>query len=312
MFKRKKRSEDEEISYWQSYSDMMAAIMLMFALILTVSMLESKKTIESERLELEAQQQELSEQRQQIESQKLVMESQEQQLAEKESQYAEQQLIMDSQQKELAEKESQYAEQQTILESQRDVLQTQQDQIEKLVGIRSELVEALRLEFEEANLMVSVDPRTGNITFDSDLLFEINDYKLTDESKQFLDEFFPHYFSVLSDERFADYIAEIIIEGHTAISHSWLASLELSQERAYQVVSYILKDDSSIIPAEKLDDFRKIITANGKSYSDPVYLADGTVDMVASRRVELKFRLKDEEMIDEMNQILEGNLNSTE
>ncbi len=240
------------------------------------------------------------------------MESQEQQLAEKESQYAEQQLIMDSQQKELAEKESQYAEQQTILESQRDVLQTQQDQIEKLVGIRSELVEALRLEFEEANLMVSVDPRTGNITFDSDLLFEINDYKLTDESKQFLDEFFPHYFSVLSDERFADYIAEIIIEGHTAISHSWLASLELSQERAYQVVSYILKDDSSIIPAEKLDDFRKIITANGKSYSDPVYLADGTVDMVASRRVELKFRLKDEEMIDEMNQILEGNLNSTE
>jgi chemotaxis protein MotB len=35
-----------------------------------------------------------------------------------------------------------------------------------------------------------------------------------------------------------------------------------------------------------------------------VYNADGTVDMDASRRVEFKFRLKDAEMIVEMNRIL--------
>ncbi|MBR6753527.1 MAG: hypothetical protein IKM05_05810 [Clostridia bacterium] len=46
------------------------------------------------------------------------------------------------------------------------------------------------------------------------------------------------------------------------------------------------------------------MTAQGRSYSDPVYNPDGTVNMEASRRVEFKFRLKDEEMIAEMNRIL--------
>lgn len=47
-----------------------------------------------------------------------------------------------------------------------------------------------------------------------------------------------------------------------------------------------------------------MLTANGKSYSNPIYGDDGEVDMDASRRVEIKFRLQDEEMIDEMMDIL--------
>ena len=38
--------------------------------------------------------------------------------------------------------------------------------------------------------------------------------------------------------------------------------------------------------------------------ANPVLDADGNVDKDASRRVEIKFRLKDEEMIDELNQIM--------
>ena len=49
-----------------------------------------------------------------------------------------------------------------------------------------------------------------------------------------------------------------------------------------------------------------ILTANGRSESDPVYAADGTVDMEASRRVVFKFRMKDSEMIEQMSEILEG------
>ena len=47
-----------------------------------------------------------------------------------------------------------------------------------------------------------------------------------------------------------------------------------------------------------------MLTAKGRSYSDPVYNSDGSVNMDASRRVEFKFRLKDSEMIDEMRAIL--------
>ena len=38
--------------------------------------------------------------------------------------------------------------------------------------------------------------------------------------------------------------------------------------------------------------------------ANPVLDADGNVDKDASRRVEVKFRLKDDEMIDELNQIM--------
>ena len=38
--------------------------------------------------------------------------------------------------------------------------------------------------------------------------------------------------------------------------------------------------------------------------ANPVLDADGNVDKDASRRVEIKFRLKDDEMIDELNQLL--------
>ena len=40
--------------------------------------------------------------------------------------------------------------------------------------------------------------------------------------------------------------------------------------------------------------------------------ADGNVDKEASRRVEVKFRLKDDEMIDELNKIMSGTTDETE
>ena len=50
---------------------------------------------------------------------------------------------------------------------------------------------------------------------------------------------------------------------------------------------------------------RVLLTANGRSWSAPIYATDGTVDMQASRRVEIKFRLKDEEMMNQIAEMLE-------
>ena len=53
------------------------------------------------------------------------------------------------------------------------------------------------------------------------------------------------------------------------------------------------------------------MTVNGKSCSMPIYKKDTSgsdtseVDMAASRRVEIKFRLKEDEMIEKIAAILE-------
>ena len=83
-------------------------------------------------------------------------------------------------------------------------------------------------------------------------------------------------------------------------------NLGLSQQRALSVVEYCLSDSS--LSGKQKEQLRSIITANGRSFSNPVYGENGKVDPAKSRRVEVKFRLKDEEMIQELQKILEGGL----
>ena len=53
-----------------------------------------------------------------------------------------------------------------------------------------------------------------------------------------------------------------------------------------------------------LEELENVLSTVGKSFSEPVLKSDGSVDADASRRVEILFRLRDEEMIREMMEIL--------
>lgn len=255
MRRTRRRGTDEETSYWLSYSDMMAALLLTFVLIISFTMLQSKILYDDKQNELDLQQEELEEQK-------------------------------------------------GIVEEQQKVMDDQQEQLDELIGVRSELIKALKDEFDDTNLSVKVDEKTGAITFDSSVLFDFNKYNVKDTGKEFLDEFVPRYFNVLMDEKFKGYVTEIIIEGHTDTEGGYLSNLELSQKRALSVATYCLDENENVLPMDEVEILRGIVTANGRSFSNPIYNEDGTVNMDASRRVEFKFRLEDQEMIDRMKDIL--------
>ena len=279
MARRKRRSNDEETSYWLSYSDMMAALLLIFVLIISITMLQSKRQYEEKERELLAQQNVIGEQQEQL----------------------------DQQQEQLDEQKDIVSQQQEQMQTQQEQMQTQQEQLDKIIGIKSALITALRDEFDGSELKVSVDSQTGAITFDASVLFDKGKYEIKDEGKNFLDQFLPRYFSVLLKKDFHQYISEIMIEGHTDTTADYLYNLELSQQRALSVAKYCLDEKSSSIPKDQIERLQKIMTANGRSFSNPIYKEDGTIDMDASRRVEFKFRLKDEEMVEEMVRILNEN-----
>lgn len=262
---RKKRKITEEIvSYWQSYSDMMAALLLVFVLILTFSMLKSKSEMEVEQKKLE-----------------------------------EQQILYEEQEKLLKEQEK-------IFKEQAEKIHEQQEQLDKIVGVKGEIIAALMAEFDDSDLGLSIDSETGTITFDSNLLFDPNQAVLKQTSKEFLDEFLPRYFSILLSPSFKDNVAEVIIEGHTAEYGTYLENLEFSQKRAMAVANYALRDGTDVASESDLNELKKIITVNGRSHMVPKYLEDGSYDWVGSRRVEIKFRLKDDEMVQQMSDILNG------
>src|SRR5690606_17874858 len=94
----------------------------------------------------------------------------------------------------------------------------------------------------------------------------------------------------------------IIVEGHTDTEGGYIYNLRLSQNRAFSVVEVVLHPDfPNFMYQENLE---SIITANGRSYSEPIYNESGTIDPDKSRRVEFKFRLKDELVLEKLQGLM--------
>ena len=300
------RRGGENGSFWISYSDMMAGMLFTFALILFMAVyqlvdLKQKKTIELETKEA------------QLSTQQSLLIDQEAELKDKEQLLATTTLMLQEQQAELEENrtaltaaQQSLSLQQSKIEEQAALLAAQQSEIDKLIGMRSRIIEELRDELRGAGLDAVVDKNTGAIAFTGAVLFDSGKNQLKDSGKALLNAFIPVYIRTLMSEENDDYVAEIIIEGHTDTDGSYLSNLALSQERALAVVTYCLSGEMTGLSSAEKAVLQSIITANGRSYSDPVYAADGTVDKEASRRVVFKFRMKDSEMIDQMSEILEG------
>ncbi len=313
------RRQDEEVTYWLSYSDMMAGLLLCFVLIIALTVLHSKIQYDQKQLELQGKEEELVIRSDELESerttvaaQQAMLDSQREQLDKQRALLDTQAEVLNAQEEALSDQGEKLALQQKELEDKnakllvlQQLLEEQQVKLDNIIGVRGDLIEALKEEFKSSNLKISVDEQTGSITFDSSILFDYNEDELKPEGEVFLSQFLPRYVSVLLSDEYSQYISEILIEGHTDITGDYMTNLDLSQRRAYSVAEYCLSNDSGIISSSQLNAMRKLVGVTGRSYSQPVYKADGrTVDMDASRRVEFLFRLKDEEMIREMIEIL--------
>ena len=77
-------------------------------------------------------------------------------------------------------------------------------------------------------------------------------------------------------------------------------NLPLSQNRALAVATYCLDEKNDLLDNSKILRLRKLITSNGRSDSSPILNKDGSENSEASRRVEIKFRLKDDEMMQQL------------
>jgi len=196
--------------------------------------------------------------------------------------------------------------QQALLTEQQTQMDAQQAQLDKLVGVKSAIIEELVRALADSNISGASVDESGAIVFSSEMMFDVNRSTLKDVGKAFLNSFIPGYLKVLMSDEYKQYVSQIIVEGHTDTDGTFLKNMQLSQERAYAVLRYILSREFTGISDDAKLRLQEIVTVNGRSYSDPIYNDDGTVDMAASRRVVIKFRLNDEEMVNEMLSILEN------
>ena len=289
------------------------------------SIAEQQETLDEQSTKLTAQEQEIIRQKQALETAEAGLEDAQALLDLQKSELADAQALLDAQKDELSdaqslleEKETEIAAQQETLDAlsvqlgmqatqineQQELLETQQQQIEQLVGLKTRIISSLSTALKSSRINATVDQTDGSIALESDVLFGTGEYQLTDAGKARIDQFLPVYLDVLFSDEYREYVAEIIIEGHTDSRGSYIANLQLSQQRANAVAVYVLSDAYTGITAEQREYLRKVATTNGRSWSDPV-LVNGVEDMDASRRVVFKFRLTDETMIEQLKAILE-------
>lgn len=319
---RRRAGAHDKGSAWISYSDMMAALLLVFVLVLCYSIYQyyvmlSQKTseLDAQQAQLVLSQAQLAEKQKEIDAHQLVLQDKEDALADAHNALTEKEtelgLIASSlsdKEDELRAAQAQLADQQNKLDAfslqlteQANLLTSQHQQLQELLGIRPEIIRALNVAFANANVQAQVDAQTGNIQLKSSVFFDTGSNTIKQEGRAFLDSFVPLYLSILLQDEYRDYLSEIIIEGHTDSTGSYDTNLKLSLDRAYAVAQYCL-DLPGLTNAQRTL-LRQIITPTGKSYSNLV-MVDGVEDKDASRRVEFKFALRDTEMIDQMEKIL--------
>lgn len=143
--------------------------------------------------------------------------------------------------------------------------------------------------------------KDNSIVFSSpEVLFEVSKSEIKDEFKAILEDFFSRYLNILTSKEYKDEIKELRVEGHT--SKKWqnatskkeiyLKNMQLSQDRAYEVLSYCYGLEEESIEQNR-PWLEKHFRANGMAFSK-------LKEKEKARRVEFTIQMKSENKVYEI------------
>ncbi|CAA6811098.1 MAG: FIG00638667: hypothetical protein [uncultured Sulfurovum sp.] len=178
-------------------------------------------------------------------------------------------------------------------------LQSQKAKIKSLTGIKLKVISELK---DSLGDKINIDKESGSLRLASNILFDKGSAQLKEEAKGELAASFLDYVSTLiGNKNIVKHLDTIIIEGHSDSDGSYLYNLDLSQKRAFAVMNYLLTLDYI-----KKNNITSKLVASGRSYLDAIKV-NGQEDKDASRRIEIKFRLKNEDAMYEIERVLDAN-----
>ena len=157
------------------------------------------------------------------------------------------------------------------------------DKQKELVVKQNTILTELEEAFAANDIKATIDKSTGRVSLDSNILFASDSSDLSADGKKTLDSFIKVYTSVLLSDTNKNYVAKLLIEGHTDTNGDHEYNQKLSEKRAKTVADYCVSKEASL---------KSIIESKGYSYDNPIYNEDGTVNMAASRRVVFRFMLQ--------------------
>ena len=331
MYNNEQKNEE---NFWISYADLMAGLLFVFILVLgaiVIKYVYSQNNLEKEKLALNQSQEELINKNEVLNKLNTLIKNLEAEKSELSTQLSksnetinlnneefqklkdvllgyelkdkEQTTELENRQNQITLKDSELTvlvnkllEQEKAHQKTVEEFDITKAKIRTLTGIKLNVITKLK---EKLGKSINIDEKSGAIKFSSNILFDQGAYKLKDGSKKELDVVLKKYIStLLEDKEIRKYIHGITIEGHTNSDGSYLSNLQLSQQRALEVMQFLYESDTI-----NKDLLNKYVSSSGKSSSDLIY-KDGVEDKDNSRRIEIKFIIKNEEAVKELQNYL--------
>jgi chemotaxis protein MotB len=189
------------------------------------------------------------------------------------------------------------------------------DKLDYFLKLRQKIANDLKGHFEKEKVDVGIDPKTGILKIKASLLFDFDKSDLKPAGQELLKQVIPMYTERLfSNAEFEKWIKNIVIEGHASLDEEeekekkvYLYDLDLSQRRAFSVLNFIFGE--KFVAFDHKEELKKIVSAQGRSHMDRLdpEIGENLWDLEyrkKCRRVEIKYVLHSDRMLEELNKIM--------
>lgn len=298
-------SSQGEQGFWPSYADMMSAVALILFFLMLLAYVQNlitgndlqntKSLLEDTLLQVI----EIEDQLKQTEDQLKLTEDQ---VKEAENELSLISLDLQGAKLTLSMQEEEIAKQQSLIDQQKEYVRAAD---EELINMRSQMqtIAVLRLSILEQirdNIVkvmgdaskVSIG-ENGSIILSEGVFFDLGSSDIKPESQPVLEQLVQVFGTFLYDSENAQYVDSIVISGHTDSTGNAMENRSLATDRANSVLNYMLTQYGGA-----LEPYAEYFCAAGYGATRPVADNYTEAGRAANRRIEISMILKDETVLD--------------
>ena len=301
---RRAASSQGEQGFWPSYADMMSAVALILFFLMLLAYVQNLITGN----DLQNTQNMLDDTLLQVALIEDQLKLTEDQVKDAENELSLISLDLEGAKLTLAMQEEEIAKQQSLIDQQKEYVKAAD---EELINMRSQMqtIAVLRLSILEQirDSIVSVMGdaskvsigENGSIILSEGVFFDLGSSEIKPESQPVLEQLVQVFGTFLYDSENAQYVDSIVISGHTDSTGNAMENRTLATDRANSVLNYMLTQYGGA-----LEPYAEFFCAAGYGATRPVADNYTEAGRAANRRIEISMILKDETVLDIMEDYL--------
>lgn len=294
-----------EQGFWPSYADMMSAVALILFFLMLLSYIQNLVTGN----DLQNTQEVLAQTKEQVQLTEEQLAGLTDELKKKQDQLEDYAVQIVQQKEEMETQDKLIGQQEAYLLAANEELTQMRNQMQTIAVLRLSILEQIRQSIVEVMgdaSKVSIGDN-GNIILSDSVLFDLGSSEIKEDSAGVLGELIDVFYQFLSDEENARYVDSVVISGHTDITGTAESNRVLATDRANSVLNYLLLGKDG-----RLNRYSSYFCAAGYGATRPVASNDTEEGKAANRRIEISIILKDDTVLDIVENYLALDLPGTE